>query len=119
MKESHEELTESELKKKAYSIGLRLKNSRLDADTILARLDKEGIPEEMAHEVVRDIFIELQRKIVEQTTPVYNFALIRIGIGLVVALVSYLILPDNYIVPSAIIIGGIVSALLAKKRMEG
>jgi hypothetical protein len=112
-----EELTPEELKKKAYSIGLRLKNSGLDGETIYARLEKQGIPEDMAKEVVQDILIERKRDVIKQTEPVYNFALIRIGIGLVIALVSYL-LTDNVVLPIAIIAGGVVSALLAKKKME-
>lgn len=113
----NEELTPGELKKKAYSIGMRLKNSGLDGETIYARLEKQGIPEEMAKEVVQDILVERKRDVIKQTEPVYNFALIRIGIGLVIALISYL-LTGNVIFPVAIIAGGVVTALLAKKKME-
>lgn len=116
--EPKEELTEDELKKKAYLMALRLKNSGLDAETIYARLEKQGIPEEMAKQVVRDILYESRRQIVKETEPVYNFALIRIGIGVILALVSYLILPGNFILPIGIVAGGIISALLAKKKME-
>lgn len=55
MNESKEELTPEEIKKKAYLMALRLKNSGLDAETIYARLEKEGIPDDMAREVVRDM----------------------------------------------------------------
>jgi hypothetical protein len=116
--ESKEELTEDELKKKAYLMALRLKNSGLDAETIYARLEKQGIPEEMAKQVVRDTLYESRRQIVKETEPVYNFALIRIGIGVILALLSYLILPGNFILPIGIIAGGVISALLAKKKME-
>ena len=47
MMEQNEELTAEELKKKAYLMGLRLKNSGLDAETIYARLEKQGIPEDL------------------------------------------------------------------------
>jgi hypothetical protein len=117
MNEGKEELTPEELKKKAYLMGLRLKNSGLDAETVYARLEKQGIPEDLAREVTRDTLIERKRDTINQTEPVYNFALIRIGIGVVVALISYLI-SDNLILPFGIIAGGIVSALLAKKKME-
>jgi hypothetical protein len=117
MNEGNEELTPEELKKKAYLMGLRLKNSGLDAETIYARLEKQGIPEELAREVARDTLIERKRDTIKQTEPVYNFALIRIGIGVVVALMSYLI-TDNLILPFGIIAAGIVSALLAKRKME-
>ena len=116
--ESKEELTEGELKKKAYLMVLRLKNSGLDAETIYARLEKQGIPEEMAKQAIRDTLLESKRQVVKDTEPAYNFALIRIGIGVILALVSYLILPGNFILPIGIIAGGIISALLAKKKME-
>ena len=116
--DSNEELTEQELKKKAYLMGLRLKNSGLDAETIYARLEKQGIPEELARQVAQDTLIERKRDVVKQNEPVYNFALIRIGIGVVLALISYVILPGNFILPIGIIAGGVVSALLAKKKMQ-
>jgi hypothetical protein len=113
----NEELTHEELKKKAYLIGLRLKSSGLDGETIYARLEKQGIPEEMAREVVRDILIERKRDVIKQTEPVYNLALIRIGIGLAIAVVTFL-LTDSVLFPIAIIAGGVVTALVAKKKME-
>lgn len=113
-----EALTESELKKKAYLMGLRLKNAGLDSETIYARLEKEGIPEEMARQVAKDAMVQRKIDVAEQTMPIYNFALVRIGIGFAVGLLSLLIFPDNYILPSGIITGGIVSALLAKKKMD-
>lgn len=116
--EPKEELTEGELKKKAYLMALRLKNSGLDGEAIYARLEKQGIPEEMAREVVRDTLFERKQQVIKDTEPVYNFALIRIGIGVILALLSYLILPGNFILPIGLIAGGIISALLAKKKME-
>jgi hypothetical protein len=117
MSESKEELTPEEIKKKAYLMGLKLKNSGLDAETIYARLEKQGIPGDLAKEVVRDTLIERKKDVVKQTEPVYNFALIKIGIGIVLALISYLI-TENLILPIGLIAGGIISALIAKKKME-
>ena len=71
----------------------------------------------MAREVVRDILIERKRDVVKQVEPVYNFALVRIGIGIVIALITYII-TDNLIFPVGIIAGGVVAALLAKKKIE-
>ena len=122
MDERKVELTESEVKKKAYLMGLRLKNSGLDEETIYARLEKQRIPEELARQVARDTQIQrnrdIKRDIIEDAKPRFNFALIRIGIGVILALVSYLIFPDNVIIPTGTIAGGILSAFLAKKRMS-
>jgi hypothetical protein len=117
--ESNENLSEEEIKKKAYLMGLRLKNSGLDAEIIYARLEKQGIPEDLALQVARDVMIERKREVIKEAEPVYNFALLRIGVGVGIAIISYLIFPDNIILPIGIIAGGIISALLAKKKMEG
>jgi hypothetical protein len=117
MTESNEELTVSELKKKAILMGLRLKNSGLDGDTIYALLEKQGIPEDMAREVARDVLVERKRDTVKQNKPIYNSALISIGIGILAALIYYLV--TGYVVfPTAIVAVGIVIALLARKKME-
>lgn len=52
---------EEGLKNRAYLEGLRLKNQGLEKEIIYARLEKQGIPEELAHEVANNIF--LQQKI--------------------------------------------------------
>jgi hypothetical protein len=116
--DSKEELTEGELKKKAYLMGLRLKNSGLDAETIYARLEKQGIPEELARQVASDTLVERKQEAIKETETVYNFALIKIGIAVVAALIFFLIFPDNYILPIGTIASGILLALLAKKKMS-
>lgn len=118
MDKSDETLTESELKKKAYLTGLRLKNSGLDSEAIYARLEKQGIPEEMAKAVVKDILIERKRDVVRKNETVYQFSLLRIGIGLAAAVISAFLFPGLTIVPVGIIAGGVVFALLAKRKME-
>ena len=118
MNNSEEELTEEGLKRKAYMAGLRLKNSGLDAETIYARLEKQGIPEELARQVAKDVMLERKREVIEQTTPMYNFALLRIGIGVAAALISIFVFPGNFILPVGIIAGGVIALLIAKNRME-
>jgi len=118
MDSSEEKLTESELRKKAYSIGLKLKNSGLDAETIYARIEKQGVPEEMAREVVKDILIERKRDVVKETQPVYHFSLLRVGVGVAAALISALAFPGHILIPGGLILGGVIFALLAKKKMN-
>ena len=112
------EMTQGDLKKKAYLIGLRLKSSGLDGEAIYARLEKQGIPEEMAKDVVKDILIERKRDVVKEAKPIYDFALVRIAVGMAVALVSYLA-TDNILLPIGVILVGVVTALLMKRKMEG
>ncbi len=111
-------LTESEIRKQAYLMGMRLKNSGLDGEIIYARLERHGFPEALAHEVVKDILLQRKRDVVEETTPFYNIALIRAGLGVVAGLVSYAIFPEYPVIPVGMIAGGLFAAFQAKKKME-
>jgi hypothetical protein len=111
-------LTLEEYKKMVYLAGLRLKNSGLDEETIYARLEKKGVPEDLARQVARDVRIERKREHVKELETGYNFALIRVGIGLLAAVVSAFVFPGNIIIPIGLIIGGVISALMIKKRID-
>ncbi len=117
--DSNEELTYAEIKKRAYLMALRLKNSGLDEEVIYARLEKQGIPVGLAREVAHGVLVQKRREIIEETEPIYNFALTRIGIGVAIAILSFLIFPGNVVIPVGMVAGGIVGALFAKKKMEG
>ena len=118
MKESNEGLTESELRKKAYLIGLRLKNSGADAKTIYARLRDNGMPEELAKVVVQDVLIERKNDAVESAFTKHQAALTIIGLGAAVALITGLIFPEKPVIPATSMVIGIFSALLAQKKMR-
>ena len=69
--------TEEGLKRRAYSLGLQLKNSGLDGDVIHARLEKQGIPAELAMQVAKDVMIERQKAAEKEAEPFYYLALIK------------------------------------------
>ena len=69
----------------------------------------------MAINAVRNLMIERKRVVAKEAETHYNFALIRIGIGIAIAIISYIIFPDIHILPIGIIGGGILSAFLFKK----
>ena len=52
---------DEQLKRDAYLKGLQLKNTGLDEKIICVRLEKQGIPYDLAKEVAKNVF--LQRKI--------------------------------------------------------
>jgi hypothetical protein len=119
MNESKEELTEEEIKKKAYLMALRLKNSGLDTEAIYARLEKQSIPEDMALQVAKGVSMEKKRHVAEQETrPVFHAALIRIAVGLAAALISTLIFPDEVVIPVGLIGGGVIAAVVAYIKMK-
>lgn len=59
--------------------------------------------------------IERKPDVVKQAEPVYNFALIRIGIGIGIALITYII-TDKLIFPIGIIAGGVVQHYKQKRK---
>jgi hypothetical protein len=87
MNESKEVLTAGEIRKQAYLTALRLKNSGLDAETIYARLEKQGVPANLARQVAMDVMLEQKRKVHEQAETSYNMALIRVAFAVILGLV--------------------------------
>ena len=55
------------LKKQAYSQGLKLKNTGIGEEGIYARLEKQGIPENLARQVAKNVM--LQKKLDEDKIP--------------------------------------------------
>ena len=98
------------LKNKAYLEGQKLKKAGYDNEVILARLDKQGIPENLARQVIMNLSIQQYVDAVKEQTPFYNLALFKIGIGVVLAIVSYIIAPDILILPIGFIATGIALA---------
>lgn len=107
--------TEEGLKRRAYALGLKLKHSGLDEDVIYARLEKQGIPEELAEQVARDVMIERRKAEAADEKPFYYLALVKIGIGVVAAIVSAILLPGKIIVPIGLIAGGVIYAIATKR----
>ena len=107
-----------ELKKKAYLEGMKLKKAGHDDEVIFARLEKDGIPQELARQVIKNLSI--QKKTVEVATQKTNFdiAILRIGIGVFLAIVSWLLFPGRVYLPFGLIGGGIIYAMMAKSKMK-
>ncbi len=113
---SEQDETEEGMKLRAYSIGLSLKKSGLDEDVIYARLEKKGISEEMARQVAADITFERKKDKAEEDSIGYNTAIFKIGIGIMVALVSAILIPGNIVIPTGFILSGVLYAFLYRKK---
>lgn len=67
--------TSDRIKKEAYSKALKFKHTGLDAEAIYARLEKQGIPEEIAKEVAKNVIIHKQEaKASLPPTPLNSFS---------------------------------------------
>jgi len=111
------------LKRKAYLEGTKLKNAGYDNEVIYARLEKQGIPEDLVRQVIQNLSIqqkkEVMEKVVEKKAVSYNVALVKIGIGVSLAIASYIIIPEHAIIPIGLIFGGIFAAFASKLKMKG
>ena len=106
------------LKNQAYLEGSKLKQAGYDSEVIFARLEKQGIPEDLAKEVIANLFLQQKKDVAEMAKPFYNIALIRIGIGVFLAIASAIVFPGVIYLPFGLVIGGIVSAVAASKKMK-
>ena len=105
------------LKNKAYLEGSRLKNAGHDDEVIAARLEKIGIPEELIKQVVDNLSLQNRKDLNETVKPFYNLAIIKIAIGIFLAIVSVILFPDHIILPIGLVATGIITAVATKKRM--
>jgi len=102
------------LKRKAYLDGMNLKNSGLDDETIYARLEKSGIPEELAKEVVLNMSLQGKPSLKKLSRERINISLIVIVIGIVAAIIAGSF-STMTIIPFFIIMGGVVGLIRALK----
>ncbi len=104
------------LKKQAYQIGLKLKHQGMDSETIYARLEKSGIPDDLAKQVVENLMIEKQREIQEKKKEKFNKGIVYIIIGVFAGLISYIIFPGMIVIPVGLISTGILLAIISKRK---
>ena len=104
------------LKNKAYLEGSRLKNAGYDDEVIFARLEKQGIPEELRKKVIANLQIQRHIDVVKEQKPLYNIALLKIAVGFVLAIASAVLVPGVVILPIGLVVSGVVYALLSRKK---
>jgi uncharacterized transporter YbjL len=107
---------DEELKRKAYLQASRLKNEGLDNEVIYARLEKQGIPADLIKQVLTNLTVQKIIDVNAAQKPFFNLALLKIGIGVLLAVVSMVILPGQVILPIGLIAGGIITAVIKRPR---
>ena len=105
-----------ELKKKAYLLASRLLQQGYDYEVIRARMDKEGIPEEMIKQVIKNLAVQQIVEVAKENKPFFNIALIKIGIGILLAIISAILIPGQVYLPIGLIGTGIAAAYLFKPK---
>ncbi len=119
MSDTHPNIeTPEELERRAYSMAWKLKNSNFEEEVIYAKLEKQGIPKDLALEAARNIVLERQKDLVKDEKPFFNIALLKIGLGMLVALIYALVFPGSYILPMGFLVGGVILALASWNKMR-
>lgn len=106
------------LKNKAYLEGQKLKRAGYDDEVIFARLEKQGIPEDLARQVIKNLSVHQKAVEVKKQKSNFDIAILRIGIGVFLAVVSWLLFPGRVYLPIGLIGGGIIYAVIAKSKMK-
>src|SRR5436190_1643560 len=109
---------DEELKKKAYLEGMKLKKAGMDNEVIYARLEKQGIPNDLISDVIKNLNVQQKAEKVESQQPLYYSGLLKIGLGILLAIISAFVFPGKIILPIGFIVSGIIYAVIAKKNME-
>jgi hypothetical protein len=97
---------------------MKLKKSGLDNEVIYARLEKQGIPDELIKSVLMNLNLQQKRDVVAQETPFYYSGLLKAGLGVLAAIISAILFPGIIILPIGLIVTGIIYALISKKKMK-
>lgn len=115
--DTQQETEEGQLRR-AYQIGLKLKNSGLEPDVIYARIEKQGISPEIAHKVAQDILIQQTKDSIQNERPFYHLALIKIGLGVLAAIIVMIFVPGSIFLPIGLIGSGIIFAVAFKEKRK-
>ena len=107
------------LKNKAYLEGMRLKKAGYDNEVIFARLEKTGIPEDLIKQVLKNLSIQQRTDIIKEEKPFFNIAILKIGVGFFLTIVSVFVYPNHFYLPIGLIAGGIIYAFISHSKMKG
>ncbi len=105
------------LVRRAYVEGLKLKNSGLDEEVIYAKIEKQGIPAELAREVAHNVILERNKKEDRELADKGDIGLIMLIVGIVASLIAYY-LTEKIMISTGLIMGGAVIYFVANKKRK-
>ena len=106
---------DEELKNRAYLEASRLKKAGHDNEVIYARLEKLGCSDELIERVLFNLSVQKVIDNDKQIRPFYDIALIKIGVGILLAIASAVLIPGQIYLPLGLIATGIIYAVATKK----
>ncbi len=94
-----------------------MKNAGYEDEVIAARLEKMGIPEELIKQVLFNLAIQHTIDKHQAAKPFYISAWVKIGLGVMAAVISSYFIPGQIILPIGLIVTGVIAAVSTKKDM--
>ncbi len=107
--------TSDSIKRKAYHEGLKFKNSGLEEVVIYAKLEKQGIPIDLAKEVAMNVVMERNKYNKEDIEDYKNYkklGIVFIVIGILASIIAY-IFTGIISVAVGVLVVGILTAIIA------
>lgn len=98
-------------RQKAYHEGLKFKNSELEEDVIYAKLEKQGIPVDLAKEVAMNVVIERNKYKKEDLADYKKFGIVMIVVWILVSITAY-IFTGRIFAAVGLLVTGILSTFL-------
>ncbi len=112
-------MTEESLRRKAFMLGMKLKNSGLDPETIYARLEKQGISENLAKKVAFNVQAAQKKEAIQEEKENTNIWFVTAGFSIALCVLSMIIFPNIILIPTGLIISGVllgIKGLLGKEN---
>lgn len=103
------------LKNEAYYQGLKFKNSGLEEEVIYAKLEKQGIPMDLAKEVAKNVILERKKLDRDDLSDYKNYkklGILIIALGLLSSIIAF-VLTKRIVVAFEVLIVGISTTIIA------
>ncbi|MGB5462072.1 MAG: hypothetical protein WBM92_01780 [Aureibaculum sp.] len=99
-------------KSKAYHEGLKYKKSGLEEEVIYAKLEKQGIPIDLAKEVAMNVIIERDKDNKEDLSDYKKIGIVMIVIWILASLIAYYF-TESIFAAVGLLVVGIPTTILA------
>ena len=93
------------LRNKAYKEGLKFKKSGLEEEVVYAKLEKQGIPIDLAKEVAMNVVIERNKYNKEDLSDYKKIGIVMIVIRILVSIIAYIITGRIFVVVELLVVG--------------
>ena len=112
-------MTDQTLKRKAFSLAMKLQKSGMEQEVIFARLEKEGIPNELAKEVLRNINLQANKTFKKKEKETLNIWFVISGISVAISILSFFVFPGIVFIPTGLIVVGLALGIQGFLKRNG